>query len=164
MNRKIITKVLSAFLAFMLSFANVALLIPYVNTTYAAENLEEQTTLVKKAEIDFDAYFEESGAKKHSHTLNVEESEDKLNLSIKVGAGYLSNARIKIENANFNLKETIAKTNMIQSINANDNLITLNQISTDESVVLNIPIEIKADSNFVAGDLSKIAKIKLAGT
>lgn len=38
MNRKMMTKVLGAFLAFILSFANVALLGSYVDKTYAARN------------------------------------------------------------------------------------------------------------------------------
>ena len=164
MNRKLTTKVLSAILAFMLSFANVVLLLPYVNTTYAAENLEEQDTAVKKAEIEFDVYFKENGAKKHTKTLNIEGEKDELYLSIKVGAGYLSNAKIKIENANFKLKEPTSKTNIIQSINSENNEIFLNQINTDETVVLNVPIEIKAVSNFAISELSKTSTAKLVGT
>ena len=164
MNRKLTTKVLSAILAFMLSFANVVLLLPYVNTTYAAENLEEQDTAVKKAEIEFDVYFKENGAKKHTKTLNIEGEKDELYLSIKVGAGYLSNAKIKIENANFKLKAPTSKTNIIQSINSESNEILLNQISTDETVVLNVPIEIKAVSNFAVSELSKTSTAKLEGT
>lgn len=38
MNRKMITKVLATFLAFILSFANVALLGNYMDKTYAARN------------------------------------------------------------------------------------------------------------------------------
>lgn len=163
MNTKLTTKVLSAILAFMLSFANVALLLPYVNTTYAAENLEEQNTRVKKAEIEFDAYFKENGANKHTKTLNVEGEEEELYLSLKVGAGYLSNAKIKIENANFKLKVPVTKTNIIQSINPETNEILLNQISTDETVILNIPIEIKAVSNFAVSDLSKLSVAKMEG-
>lgn len=163
MNTKLTTKVLSAILAFILSFANVALLLPYVNTTYAAENLEKQDTVVNKAEIEFDAYFQEDGAKKHSKALNIEEKENELYLGLKVGAGYLTNAKIKIEDANFKLKAPTNKTSIIQSINSDTNEILLNQISTDESVVLNVPIEIKADSNFVASNLSKVANVKLEG-
>ena len=62
MNRKIMTKMMAAFLAFTLSFANVAMLGIYTSTTYASTaKLEEQSTNVDKAEIEFDAYFKENG-------------------------------------------------------------------------------------------------------
>ena len=47
---------MAAFLAFTLSFANVAMLGIYTSTTYASTaKLEEQSTNVDKAEIEFDA-------------------------------------------------------------------------------------------------------------
>ena len=60
MNKKIITKILSSFLAFMLVFANISLLGSSASISYATEktNLEGQATEVKKTEVEFDAYFQ----------------------------------------------------------------------------------------------------------
>ena len=60
MNRKIITKILASFLAFMIVFANVSLLGSSASIAYATErtNLEEQTTNIKKTKVEFDAYFQ----------------------------------------------------------------------------------------------------------
>lgn len=165
MNTKTITKVLATILAFLLSFANVALLGSYAGKTYAAEtNLEEQTSKVDKAEIEFDAYFEEEGEKAHSKKIDVDSENNELYLELTVEEGYLKDAVIKIENANFKVQETNEAFDRIQSISSDENKIVLNQINKDESVVLKVPVKINADSSFDVGDLSKIADIKLEGT
>ena len=165
MSAKTMTKVLATSLAFVLSFANVALLGDYVNKTYAAgTNLEEQTTNVNKAKIEFDAYFQEAGQAVHSKTLNIDNEEENLYLSLKVEEGYFINGTVKIENANFKVQESKDNLNMIQSISSDENKIALNQISKDESVILKIPTKINAGSSFDVKDLSKIAEITLEGT
>ena len=164
MDRKIMTKVLAAFLAFILTFANVALLGISANKAYGAEkDLEGQAKNVDKAEIEFDAYFEEEGEISHSKLLDVSE-EEKLSLNIKVKEGYLTNASVKIKNSNFKVQETDDNLNIIQSISGEENKIILNQINKEESVVLNIPIKINADSNFDVNNLDKIASVELEGT
>jgi len=163
MNTKTVTKILAAFLAFTLSFANVALLGIYTNETYAASSkLEEQETSISKTEIEFDAYFKENEQNVHSKIISQDE-EAKLCLSLKLGEGYLTNARIKIENANFSIQENKDNLEKIQSISSSENIIVLNQIAKNESVTLEIPIKINAGSSFNASDLIKIAKIKLEG-
>ncbi len=162
MNRKTVIKVVAAFLAFMLSFANVALLGSY-GISYAADaNLEEQTTQVKKAEIEFDAYFQDEGENVHTKVFNVDE-QDKLYMNIKVDEGYLVDGTIKIENANFKIQETDEEFEMIQSISEDAKTIALNQIRKDETVALELPIAIDTDSNFDVSNLSKVASITLQG-
>ena len=60
MNRRLITKILASFLAFMLVFANVSLLGSSASIAYAAErtDLEGQATEIKKTKVEFDAYFQ----------------------------------------------------------------------------------------------------------
>lgn len=165
MDRKIMTKVLAAFLAFILTFANVALLGISANKSYGAEkNLEGQAKSVEKAEIEFDAYFEEEGEISHSKLLNVSEEKENLYLNIKVKEGYLTNASVRLQNANFRLQKINDDLNTIQSISEEENKIVLNQINKEESVVLNVPIKIDTGSNFDASDLDKIAIVKLEGT
>lgn len=118
MDRKIITKVLAAILAFTLSFANVAILGIYTQEVYAASvELEEQSTKVEKANIEFDAYFLQEGEMKHSKNIDIRENKDKLYLRLKVSEGYLANAQITLANANFKLKETDEELDLVQEIN-----------------------------------------------
>ncbi len=163
MNTKMMTKVLAAFLAFILSFANVLLLGSYMDKTYAAETeLENQTTNIKNTAVKFDAYFQEEKAV-HTKEINIE-GEEKLFLSIKSEDGYLSGASIKINNANFKVHSSNEKLDKIQSISSDENRIELNQINKDESVILEVPIKMNTDSSFNVKDLSKIASITLEGT
>lgn len=164
MNKKLVTKILATFLAFTLSFANVALLGIYTSETYAATaKLEEQETNINKTEIEFDAYFKDDGQNVHSKIIKPDE-EAKLVIDLKLKEGYLTNAKIKIENANFNIQNTEEELELVQSISSSENLIVLNQIDKNESVVLEFPIKINATSNFDVQYLNKIAQVKLEGT
>ena len=129
MDKKIVTKVIAAILAFTLTFANIALLGIYTQEVYAANvNLETQNTAVEKANIEFDAYFLNEGETKHSKDIDVRANSDKLYLKLKVLDGYLANATVKIANANFKLKQNEEKLDLVQSIDTENSVITLNKI------------------------------------
>ncbi len=166
MDRKIISKVLATMLAFTLTFANVILLGIYTQEAYAASTeLETQDTAVNKANIEFDAYFLEEGEKKHTKNVDLGNNKDMLYLNLKVSEGYLSNAVVKLEDANFKIIQDEEQTlEFIQSINSEENTIVLNKIEKGESVVLEIPIQMNTDSNFDINNLEKIAKVTLEGT
>ena len=165
MNRKIMTKMMAAFLAFTLSFANVAMLGIYTSTTYASTaKLEEQSTNVDKAEIEFDAYFKENGRIMHSKTMDVANESEMLYLELKVGEGYLANANIKISDANFKVQDKEEELTLIQDISSDENKIVLNQIGKGEAAILEIPIKINAGSSFNVKDLAKTASVELEGT
>lgn len=165
MNKKIITKILATMLAFTLTFANVALLGIYTQETLAASvELEEQETSVNKTDIEFDAYFQEEGVETHSKYIDVKTNSDILYLEIKVSNGYLANGTIKLNNSNFSLEETEEELESIQSIDAETNVITLNQINKDESVILEIPIKMNTDSDFTAEELNRVSEVIFEGT
>ena len=86
MSRRTVTRVTSAILAFMIMFTYASIL---GNTVYAITNIEDQDTKVNKAEIAFDAYFEEGENKVHTKTIDVEDEDAKLYLDLKVDEGYL---------------------------------------------------------------------------
>ena len=101
MNRKIITKLLAAMLAFILTFANVILLGMHTQEVFAASTeLEMQDKNVSNANLEFDAYFMQEGANLHSKSIDISTNRDILYLSIKVTEGYIKNSKIKIENSN----------------------------------------------------------------
>ena len=122
MNTKIVTKVFASILAFMMSFANLTLVGSYMSQTYAAsEDLEAQTTSVKKADVEFDAYFEDNGKNVHSKTIDVDSEEEVLRLSFKVKDGYLASGKVKIDNANFKVQEADEELALIQNISSENN-------------------------------------------
>lgn len=162
MNKKIITKLLASMLAFTLTFANVVLLGVYTRETLAASvNLEDQNTAVNSA-VEFDAYFEEEGETSHYKEIDVSANQDKMYLKVKVTDGYLIDTTIKLEDSNFKFVKIEDKSDAIQEIA--DEEIKLNRINKGESVVLELPIEIKPDSNFAIKNLDKITKVNLEGT
>ena len=166
MNRKIITKLLAAMLAFILTFANVILLGMHTQEVFAASTeLEMQDKNVSNANLEFDAYFMQEGANLHSKSIDISTNRDILYLSIKVTEGYIKNSKVKIENSNFKIiKEEEQDLDYVQSVNSETNEIVLNKIEKGESVVLEIPIQMNTDSNFDAQNLEKISKITLEGT
>ena len=168
MNRKIMTKSIAAILAFILTFANVILLGIYTQESIAAGvNLEGQSTNVQNASIEFDAYFQEEGEKKHSKVIDVTKDDEKIYLSIKVTDGYLSNATVELNNSNFSIAVGEYDLEKVQSVEANK--VTLNQINKGESVVLELPILVNdAGSDFdvqnFVQNLDRASNVVLSGT
>lgn len=85
-------------------------------------------------------------------------------MKLKVEEGYLASGEIKIENANFRVLEKNIDTDIIQKVVSSENKIVLNKIDKNESVVLEIPVKMNADSTFNVSDLRKTANVKLEGT
>ena len=99
----------------------------------------------------------------HNKSIDVEEG-DRLYLNIKVKEGYLVNSSVDIENANFRVIDTEDQTNRIQSVSQSENKVVLNQINKEESIILDIPVQVDVGSNFNVNDLNKRAQITLRGT
>lgn len=151
-------------LAFLLVFANIIPLGIYTKEVYGtSDNLEEQDTSVNDS-ISFDAYFVEEGEEKHSKEIDIAKNDDKLYVKISVSDGYLKEGSISLKDANFKLIKTEKKVEAIQDINFEENKIYLNRIDKGESVLLELPIEIKTDSNFAVNSLDNTSKIILDGT
>lgn len=165
MNRKIMTKSIAAMLAFILTFANVILLGIYTQESIATSvNLEEQSTKVSNASVEFDAYFKEEGEAKHSKSVDVAANNEKLYLNVKVTDGYLANATVQIKNSNFKLAEAEGELQSVQSIDTETNTVALNQINKNESVTIELPIEIITDSDFDVQNIDKVSNVVLEGT
>ena len=164
MNKKTITKLLAAMLAFTLTFANVAVLGINTQGVFAASTeLENQNTAVDRANMEFDAYFMEEGKEKHSKEVNIAENMEKLYLKINLAEGYLANAKVKLQNANFKLVQTEEKIAYVESIDAENGIVKLNQINKEESVVIELPIKMNTDSNFDVKSLNRASDVVLEG-
>ena len=165
MNKTSVTKILAAMLAFILTFANVILLGIYTRESIAAStNLEEQSTQVANADVEFDAYFEEEGEQTHSKDIDIATNDDNIYIKIKVTDGYLANGTVKLQNSNFKLVETDDVLTHVQSIDPEEGEIRFNQIGKGESVILRLPIVMNTDSNFDITNLNKITSVELEGT
>ncbi len=165
MNGKTITKLLAATLAFILTFANVAVLGITTQEAFAmSAELEEQDTAVNKASMEFDAYFIEEGEETHSKKVNIAENNEKLYLRINLAEGYLTDAKIGLQNSNFKLVETEEEIAYVESIDAENGIVKLNKINSDESVVIELPIMMNTDSNFDVQKFNSPSNIILEGT
>ncbi len=161
MNKKIFRKALAIMLIITLTFAHFLFLAVY------AENVkyEAQETNINKTNVSFDAYFiSNEGQKTHTKVTEMNNNELKLFLSVSVTSGYLKDARISINNANFKLVEGQELPKGVQNIDTKNNTVTLNQINKGEKREIELQIEIIKDKKFDLNNFSKDAEIKLEGT
>ena len=91
------TKFVASILVFILMMTNVSML-----GEAFASNLENQTLQpTNNKNVEFDAYFMSENKKEHTATKTIGE-ENYLYTAIQVkAAGYLKNAVVTVENANF---------------------------------------------------------------
>ncbi len=161
MNKKTFRKILAIMLIITLTFAHFLFLAVYA----ANEKYEAQETSINKTDVSFDAYFiSEEGQKVHTKVAEMNNNELKLILSVSVTKGYLKDSKIQINNANFKLVEGQVLPNGVQSIDAKNNTVALNQINKGEKKEIELQIEIVKDEKFDLSNFSKDAEIKLTGT
>ncbi len=110
--------------------------------SYASDNVS-----TNNKNVEFGAYLEKR------------DSEDILNLSVKVKNDGYFNGEINLENSNFKLKE--AKNDFIQKIE--ENSIILNQINSETEAKLEISIEPIKDDTFNIGLLNMSSNLNLRG-
>lgn len=129
------------------------------------EELEEQTKTTSEKNIEFDAYFETDKQKSHSKQLNINNEETLyiyVNVKDKVS---ISDAKISIENANFVIdKEKVKENRYIQNIDDINNIIELMTVSSNNSVLIEVPIKFKKESQVNDDDFNKECNINLSGT
>ena len=122
MNQKIIMKVISTILVMILTMVNFITLGVYMNVSYALqESLENQTTISKDGNIEFDTYFiEKNGAKIHEIEEELNNKERKINIEVGIKKGYLKNAKIQINGeqgeANFRINNNNNELNSVETI------------------------------------------------
>lgn len=165
MDKKILSKILAVMLVITLTFANFIFLAVYAGKTYAANvNYEEQETSINKTDISFDAYFiSDTGEKTHTKTTEMNNSELKLFLNVSVAKGYLKDAIISIKDSNFKVINGEELPEGVESIDRENNTITLKQINKGENREIALPIEVIKDEKFDLNNFSKEAKVNLTG-
>lgn len=170
MNQKIWTKLLASLLVVTLTFANFIMLGVYASNTYGAEdNLEKQETITNNENVVFDAYFkDEKGNITHTVREDIASKDLKLYARIEVKRGYLKNATIQIlgeneTNSNITIKDSSNASEVIESIDASKNTITLKQINAGMQIVLEIPVVACKEDIYDLSNFSKLNNIVLRG-
>ena len=129
-----------------------------VNIAYALDSLEDQHTSIND-QIEFDAYFKEGENKIHSLQKNISE-EVHLYLNVKVkDSGALSDAKIQLENANFDIGDV--QSDGIKNIDKNSKTIELNPVRYGTDLEIDIPIKFKKESKIDQDYFSRETNIKI---
>ncbi len=146
MEKKILKTVLAIVLIITLAMADVIFLGYNIVMAASTTNVEN---------VEFDTYFNEKEASiQKGNTLTVK-------LAVK-NTGTLKDAKIKIENANFKLKEI--QSQWIKSINTTENEIEFNQLIAGNEIQIDIPVIFAKNEGITQEYLSQTANIKLTGT
>ena len=150
------TKIIAGMLAFMLTIANFSV----IGQAYAT-SLESQSKQTNHANVEFDSYFVENEQKVHTATKTIGE-ENYLYAMVKVKeAGYLKNATIAAEGANFTIPEDM-QAEAVSKVQANK--LYMNQIKNGNTVEIAIPIQMTQNNSIKQTQLNQQNKIKITGT
>ena len=128
------------------------------------EELETQNTTTNIKNVEFDSYFLDNGNKTHRKQNNLTQNENLiLNINVKE-QGVLNDAKIKIENTNFEIIKEQVQNNYVKNINTETNEIELNQIIYGNNVTIELPIKFKKQTSFEEDYFEKENTITLTGT
>ncbi len=175
-NERMGKRILAILLIFTMLFAHFALVGSNVVEAVSEETkelkqkeeLENQDTITKGENVEFDAYFKQNTKNVHTKSLKIEETQ-KLYLELEAeDKATIPNATIKIEDPNFSIKEDKLQKNRYQNkyitkVNAEENEIEVENISSNNTIVLEIPIMAKKPEKVNEEYLNKEIKIKLDG-
>lgn len=127
------------------------------------ESLETQGNTTNIKNVEFDSYFLNEGEKVHYKECNLDEEGNLIiNINVKE-SGVLKEAKIKIENSNFELVTDKVQNSYIKSINSEVNEIELNEITYQNDVVIEIPIKFKKEESFTEDYFERENTISLEG-
>lgn len=157
---KLFEKLIAVMLVITLAGANLVLLSSYcVSYALSDSELAVQDTTTENANVEFNAYLE-GGV--HTETANAEK-ETKLYLNIKVkNSGYLKNATVAFQDVNFRINGNV-DNEYVQSIDTDNNKITLKQINNGSDVTISIPISILNINKVPVDNFSKESKSVFSG-
>ena len=164
MKEKILKIVTVIALILTLTSLNV-LFLGYHIVIALANELESQNNNTNIANVTFDAYFKTETGNMHYRQANISDEQLYLNIQVSVlKTGSLDNAKIKINDANFKIKDSNYSNTYIKSINKQANEIQLNSVIYNNNVELEIPIEFNKKDTINADYFSKESTVLLTGT
>ncbi len=161
--KSLANKLIAMLIVFCILFAHCA--VAGTNIVMAvSDELENQMTIQKGENIEFDAYFGDNGIQ-HSKEVNILDREI-LYLKVQVKDKFsVPKATIKIEDPNFVIdKDSFKENRYVKNINADTNEIELANISSNNTALIEIPIKFKKAEDFSSDYFSKEVEIKLTGS
>ena len=130
-----------------------------------ANELETQGNNTNISDVQFDAYFKVDNNATHYRQANISDEQVYLYININVlEKGSVDNAKIKINDSNFKIKDSSNSNAYVKNINLDTNEIKLNSIIYNNNVEIEIPIEFNKVDNINADYFSKETNITLEGT
>lgn len=145
----------------ILSLTMVNFIFVSVNMVSYAADLLTQDSKTNNTNVKFIPFFkDENGERVYSKSEIINSENLKLYMEIAVEKGYLTNGKIEITDSNFNLKKTEELSDSINSIQGN----TINLKQIDNTVEIELGIEIPTSDYIDVDLLSKQSKVKLTGT
>ena len=157
---KFLQTTLVMFLIILLTAGNLFLIGSKI-AVYAEENLETQNEKTQSANVEMGAFFVSENKLVHSLVSAVNDNPKiYLHLNVK-DSGYLKDAKISFNNANY----TVLKDKLTSPIiaNKNDNQIILNQINHGTEEIIEVPIKLDIEEKFNISNISKDSTITLTG-
>lgn len=164
---KTTNKIIASMLVLILTLAQLSLIGIYGKEVYATDSdLENQTT--KTNNVEFDAYFIDAENEVHTATKKISDANSIYARINVANTGYLKDAQIEFkgvneEDANFKILNKTQNT-IIQKIDEENSIVTLNQINSKEEQILEIPITFNYSEEILASELSRQSKAVLTAT
>lgn len=159
---KLLKRIIALILVLILVSANMMILGEYtIAYALSDEELNEQTATTNHKNVEFNSYF---NGESHNQTFDINSDDSKIYLKIKINsAGYLQNGTIEFLNTNFKLKDGITNEN-IQSVDTENNKISLNRLNNGSDITIELPIEILKNEDVSLDYFSKETITKFTGT
>ena len=128
------------------------------------EELDNQNNASNIKNIFFDAYFINNGKNSHYIEGNISQEQTLfLNINVKE-QGVLKDAKINIENANFEILSDKVKNEYVKNINSDISQIELNEIVYEKNVIIELPIKFKKQELITNDYFDKENTISINGT
>ena len=165
MKERILKLITTISVIIVLTSVNV-LFLGYHIVIALVNELENQGNNTNITDVQFDAYFKVDNGKTHYRQANITDDQIYLYININVlEKGSVNNAKIKINDPNFKIKESnnLNTNTYVKNINLDTNEIELNSIIYNNSVEIEIPIEFNKIDNINSNYFSKEAKVTLEG-
>lgn len=164
MKKKILKVITIILLIIALTSINV-LFLGYHIVIALAEELETQGNNTNISDVQFDAYFKTDNGNTHYRQASISDNQIYLYINVNVlEKGSVNNAKIKINDSNFKIKESGNSNAYIKNMNLDTNEIELNSIIYNNNVEIEIPIEFNKIDYINPNYFSKETNITLEGT
>ena len=153
-------------IALIITLTSINVLFLGYNVVVAVSNeLDTQGNSTNIRDVKFDAYFKVGNSTTHYRQANISDEQVYLYLNVNVlEKGSVDNAKIRINDSNFKIKDSNNSNSYVKSINVDTNEIELNSIIYNNNVEIEIPIEFNKVDNISADYFSREANITLEGT